>query len=197
MWGISLHPGQHEGLISAQTYQRMQERLNGINRAPNRKNLNADFPLRGFVLCGDCNTPLTACWAKGRISYHAYYHCPKRGCPSYGQSIRRDKIEGEFEELLRSVQPTERLFKVARAMFFDLWNRQLAQAEMQAKALAGQLARVERQVVQLIERIVETNIPSVIGAYEDRVRNLEAEKYAIKEKMASAGRAGEKLRRST
>jgi site-specific DNA recombinase len=187
-WGVSLRAGQHDPLISAQTYQRIQERLNGIGYTPKRKNLNEDFPLRGFVICADCETPLTACWSKGSNALHPYYLCPKRGCASYGKSIRRDRIEGEFEALLCSVQPTEKLFKVARAMFKELWEHRLSQGEAQAKALSAQLVKIERQVSQFLERILDASVPSVIGAYEDRVRKLEEDKLVIKERMANVAR---------
>ncbi|WP_371349051.1 zinc ribbon domain-containing protein [Ancylobacter sp. IITR112] len=53
--------------------------MNGATYAPRRKNLNEDFPLRGYVLCADCDTPLTACWSKGSHGRYPYYLCPKRG----------------------------------------------------------------------------------------------------------------------
>lgn len=187
-WGISLRPGQHEGLISFATFQKIQDRLNGINRAPYRKNLNEDFPLRGFVLCDDCGTPLTACWSKGTHSKHPYYLCPKRGCDSYGKSIRRDKIEGEFEQLLHHVKPTEKLFKVARMMFGELWDRRIKHAETQAKALGAQVLKIDNQVTAYLDRIVEASVPSVISAYEERVRKLEDEKLLVKERMANLAR---------
>ncbi len=187
-WDVSLRPGQHEPLISFETYQRIQERRKGVSYTPKRPNLNVDFPLRGFVVCGDCHSPLTACWSKGSNARYPYYLCPKKGCASYGKSVRRDKIEGEFEDLLQRVQPSEGLFKVATAMFEDLWNRRLAQAEAQAKALSGQLVKIDRQVSQFLERILDASVPSVIGAYEERVRKLEADKLLIREKMATAGR---------
>jgi site-specific DNA recombinase len=185
-WGIGLRPGQHEGLVSFETFKRIQDRINGIDRAPRRRNLNVDFPLRGFVLCADCGTALTACWSTGSHSKHPYYLCPKRGCDSYGKSIRREKLEGEFEALLQSVTPSQKLFKVARAMFAELWSRRLAQAESQSKALGAQLIKVERQVGQLLERILAASVPSVIAAYEERIRKLEEDKFAIKEKMGKA-----------
>lgn len=86
-------------------HQKIQDRLAGKAKAPQRKNLAADFPLRGFVACGDCGGSLTSCWSKGRISYHAYYLCHNRECESYGKSIRREKMEGEFDELLQGMQP--------------------------------------------------------------------------------------------
>ncbi|WP_429646588.1 recombinase family protein [Skermanella aerolata] len=187
-WGVSLRPAQHEALISYQTFQRIQDRLNGNGYAPRRTNLNEDFPLRGYVVCADCETPLTACWSKGSHAKHPYYLCPKRGCASYGKSIRRDKIEGEFAELLATLQPSEKLFRVARMMFADLWDRRLAQAEVQSKAFGAQLIKIERQVSQFLERILDASVPSVIAAYEDRVRKLEEEKLIINERMANAGR---------
>jgi site-specific DNA recombinase len=195
-WGVPLRAAQHEALISYQTYQRIQERLNGIGRAPMRKNLNEDFPLRGFVTCADCETPLTACWSKGAHSHHPYYLCPKRGCASYGKSIRRDKIEGEFEAMLRTVQPSEHLFRVACKMFERWWNRRSGQAEAQSKELSAQLVKIERQVAGFLERILDASVPSVIGAYEDRVRKLEEEKCAIKERMANIARPATSFERT-
>jgi site-specific DNA recombinase len=187
-WGVSLRPAQHEALISFQTFQRVQERLNGKGYAPRQKNVNEDFPLRGFVLCADCGSSLTACWSKGSHAKHPYYLCPKRGCASYGKSIRRADIEGEFEEMLRSVEPSDNLFRLAYAMLETNWNHRIAQGEVQVKALGAQLLKVERQVSQFLDRILEASVPSVIAAYEERVRKLEEEKHLIKEKMSNASR---------
>ena len=187
-WDVPRRPGQHEALVSYETFQRIQERLTGVNRMPKRQNLNEDFPLRGFVLCADCDTPLTACWSTGTTARHPYYLCPRKGCASYGKSTRRDKIEGEFEALLQSVQPTEGLFRVATAMFRDLWTNRLEQAATQKEALQAQLVKIEGQVSQLLTRILDTNVASVIGAYEDKVRKLESDKLLIKEKLATTGR---------
>ncbi|MGO4671080.1 recombinase family protein [Bosea sp. 2RAB26] len=104
-WGIPFRMGHHEALVSIETYQHVQDRLNGINRAPKRRNLNEDFPLRGFVMCDDCGNPLTACWSRGNSGHHPYYLCHTRSCASYGKSIRRNVIEGEFAALLTRIAP--------------------------------------------------------------------------------------------
>ncbi|MGH1479474.1 MAG: recombinase zinc beta ribbon domain-containing protein [Geminicoccales bacterium] len=75
----------------------MQSRLSTGAKAPARKDINADVPLRGFVLCEDCSKPLTACWFKSKTGKkHPYYLCPTKTCASYRKSIRRDALEGEF-----------------------------------------------------------------------------------------------------
>ena len=81
-----MREGQHEGVISLETFQKIQERLNGKPVTPARADINEDFPLRGFVACGCCNHPMTANWAKGRNKSYPYYVCRHRGCEKFGKS---------------------------------------------------------------------------------------------------------------
>lgn len=79
-WGINWVKARHDPLISLETYEKIQERRKGAAKAPTRKNLNLDFPLRGFVLCNDCEKPLTACWSAGKRKKCPYYLCDTKGC---------------------------------------------------------------------------------------------------------------------
>lgn len=67
-WGVGLREGKHKGIITLDTFEKMQARLKSTAKAPARKDINADFPLRGFILCDDCNKPLTGCWSQGKLS---------------------------------------------------------------------------------------------------------------------------------
>lgn len=187
-WGVNPRKGHHEALITFETFQRIQDRLNGKTRAPARKDISHDFPLRGFVTCGHCTTPLTACWAKGRHGHYPYYFCPKRGCEAYGKSVRREVLEGQFEALLKRLQPTEKLFCLARTMFENLWNHRLESAVEKAKMLRAELKKTQRGVDQFLDRIADAQLPSVITAYENRIRKLEAQRIVLQEKIAHCGR---------
>ena len=187
-WNVGLREGRHQGLISFETFRKIQDRLNGKARAPVRKDLNVDFPLRGSVVCGDCGTPLTACWSRGRGGAYPYYLCPTRGCASYGKSIRREKIEAEFEALLASLVPSEQLFRIATTMFEKLWNDRLESQKIQSRSLEGEIRKIERSVDQLLDRIVDTDSPSVIRAYEKRIKELDADKLEMREKIDQCGR---------
>lgn len=118
-WGISLHPGKHEPLVDLSTWNAVQDRLNGVARAPVRTDINADFPLRGFVDCACCGQPMTACWSKGRNRKYPYYLCDTKGCDEYRKSIRRERIEGEFEELLTGLVPERDLFLAVYEMLAE------------------------------------------------------------------------------
>ena len=188
-WNVSLRKGQHQGLISFETYTKIQQRLRDGAKVPARKDLSTDFPLRGAVVCGHCNTPLTACWSKSSTGKrYPYYLCPKRGCESYGKSIRRDRLEGEFTTLLGKLSPAPELFKVAAAMFKDIWMSGIGAQEARKQSLKTQLRKADKQVNQLLERIVEAESPTVIRAYEKRIQELEQDKLTVQEQIATCGR---------
>jgi site-specific DNA recombinase len=187
-WNVPLRKGHHQALISYETFQKIQDRLAGITKAPARKDLHQDFPLRGFVSCADCDNPLTAGWTRGRSALYPYYYCFAKGCPGHGKAIRRDLIEGEFEALLHRLQPTENLFRAARAMFEELWDRRIANGEQRRSALQSELKLVCKQVEQFLDRIADADMPSVIAAYENRIRDLESRRLLLEEKVATEGR---------
>ncbi len=187
-WDVSLREGKHEGLISFATHHKILERLKSSAKAAARKDINADFPLRGFVLCGDCDKPLTSCWSKGKRQKFAYYHCYNRACDSYGKSIPRQKIEGEFEALLGAMQPTENVLRIAQTMFKELWDHRLKHAAALAQSVKHEVSKIKNQIEQFLDRIVDTDTPSVISRYESRIAKLEKEKLLMKENLASCGK---------
>src|SRR5690606_29463424 len=60
--------------------------------------------------------------------------------------------------------------------------------ESRAQGLKDDLAQIERQVEQFLNRIADTDIPSVVNAYEDRIRQLEEKKIVVSERIANCGR---------
>lgn len=186
-YGLQLVPAKHEALVDLTTWQKVQDRKEGRVKAPFRADLNADFPLRGFVACGDCGEPMTACWSKGRSRRYPYYLCDTKGCASYRKSVRKEEIEDAFEHLLERLTPAHALIEMARAMFRDAWNQRAAKATEAAAALKRQLAKAERTVEGLLERVLEAESPSVIGAYERKINELELEKAVLAEKIARVG----------
>jgi site-specific DNA recombinase len=187
-WNLDLIPGKHQGLVSLATWKAMRDRLAGPAQVPARKNLHEDFPLRGFVTCGHCNQPMTACWSKGRSSYYGYYLCDTRGCVDHRKSVRKEKIEGEFEAILFDLKPSEGLFNLAFQMFRDLWDAKTENINDQSSTLQQDIHRIENQIQQFLDRILDASSASVMTAYEKRINELESQKALLAEKVASCGR---------
>lgn len=187
-WGIHMLPAKHEPIISLAVFNAVQDRLNGNAKVMARKDINEDFPLRGFVECDDCGHTLTSCWAKGRNERYPYYHCQTKGCRSYGKSIKRDLLEGSFRDILNTITPSVELFDLATAVFQDLWAAQEASSKNAQAHLVSEALRLERQIEQLVDRIVNAESETLVNAYENRLRTLEANKMEMKEKIANCGR---------
>ncbi len=189
VWGVSLRQGQHEGVISLETFQRVQERLTGKPFAPVRLDINEQFPMRGVVVCGDCNHPLTANFSKGRTKVYPYYICRHRPCEKFGKSVARDKIEGAYEDLLRQMTPSHELVDVFSTLFRKRWDEATGKTKERRTAIKMQTAAVEKKITQLLDRIVESESVTVIGAYERKVEELEREKLVLAEKNDRCGTA--------
>ena len=187
-WNLYLHPAKHEPLISFETYQAIQNRLHGTAKAPARKDLHDDFPLRGFITCAACLRPMTGCWSAGRHSKYPYYLCRTKGCPDFNKSIRKETLEGDFEALLGHLRPTPNLFQMASAMFKELWDNRMRLATHDAQAMKSQLTVVEQRVEKYLDRLVETENSMAIQKYECEITRLEEEKVLLREQIEKCGR---------
>ncbi len=186
-WGVSLRKGNHQGLISFDTFQKIQRNLETGGYAPTRKDISEDFPLRGFVICGECGQNYKAVWSKGKYKKYPYYRCDNKKCSCYGKSISRNKIEGEFGEVVRSLQPNKSLFEMTRAMFKHAWDIRSVQFEEMRLALKKEIQGINKQTENLLERIMATSNPTVIHAYEDKITQLEKNKLVLSEKLQNKG----------
>ena len=188
-WGVDLRKGKHEGLISFETFERIQVRLKEGAYAPTRADLSADFPLRGAVSCACCGKPLTACWSKSKTGdRHPYYMCFGKGCERKGKAIRRDIIEGSFVELLDGLTPKQNLYDLARAMFRRAWDMRLDQARAMKLSYEKEGEKIDKQIGVMLDRIVDATSESVVAAYEKRIGELERSKLVLAEKRANIGR---------
>jgi len=175
-------------MVSFDAFQKIQEHLTGRASAPARKDLNKDFPLRNAVSC-ECGNALTACWSKSHTGKrHPYYVCQNRKCAYKGKSIRRDVLEGEFEALLKTLTPSKALITVADKMFRTLWDRRDKMQQAHKTQLEKEYIKLDKNLEQLLDRIVEAQSPVVIDAFEKRIEVLQKDKIVLEEKIARCGR---------
>jgi site-specific DNA recombinase len=87
--------GLHEPIVRQEIFDRVQAILEGRkpSTAPKRK-LNPSLPLKCFVRCKDCGTPLTGGFAKGRSKKYGHYWCRKQGCRAV--KLSSERLETEF-----------------------------------------------------------------------------------------------------
>ena len=193
-WQVPVRPGNHEGLVSVETFERVQDRMakkEVLGKV--RKDMHPDFVLRGFVKCADCGHSYTSVWAKGRSKKYPYYHCYNRACSSYGKSIKRAKIEEDVEHVIRSLAPKPSVVETARAMFDTLWQRKHAAFQMHANALRKKLDDYELQVSSLLDRLASTDNAQLVSVYEKKIADLEIAKVSVREKLGKQGQPARTL----
>jgi site-specific DNA recombinase len=184
-WDVPLTKAQHEPLIAYEAYLINQSRLKGKKVAPARKNIDRDFILRGFLTCDECGYSLTAGWSRsGTGKLYPYYHCHHKGCSQCKKSIGRDKLEAEFEQMLRGLTPTTKTFELAGQMFRDAWDRYRSNSKDEAARHRTRLKQIDTEVASMIERAARTHHNETAQAYEARIVELRSETTVLEEKLA-------------
>lgn len=186
-WGLHLHPAQHAPIVSLDVWQKAQDRLDGRS-TPARKDYRDDFPLRNWVCCAACGHPMTAAWSKGRSAQYPYYVCYRKGCDLKGKSVRKERVESDFEALLKSLKPAPVLMTLFRDMFAKRWDEVGRSGQEHASAARAGIASLDAKIGKLVDRIVGTENARVIKAYEDQINVLEEEKIRLGEIAAGAGK---------
>ena len=185
-WGVPLTRGQHEPLIAYETYLINQDRLKVKKVAPARKSIDREFVLRGFLTCSECGYSLTSCWSKsGTGKHYPYYLCHHKGCSQRGKSIGRDKLEGQFEQVIKSLTPTAKTFELASKMFRDAWGRNRTNAHEEVSRHRIRLRHIETEISSLIDRAARTQHDETARAYEKRIAELRSETALLEEKVAN------------
>lgn len=177
--------GHHQGLISLDTFERIEERLGTKAKAPKRADINADFPLRGFVCCAECKKPMTASWSKGRKEKHPYYRCNHKGCALYNKSIPRNTtkkapgIEDEFAALLRGMTPKQGIVALTKAVILDYWQNETANVKRIIESREQRIKDIDAKIKRNHERIEGTDDESLIHGYEERIAELKQERLRL------------------
>ncbi|WP_072377277.1 recombinase family protein [Hyphomicrobium sp. NDB2Meth4] len=186
-WGIAPLLGKHEPLITYETHLRVLERLKGRPVGALRKDTREDFPLRGIVACACCGHTMSAGWSKGRNGQYPYYFCQAKGCEESRKSIRKERIEGDFETLLDAIRPDAPLIDAFHELVSEVWAAgRKGQAE-QHQTLKAELTEIERKSSQLMERLIAADNGVLIAAYEAEVRKLQERRIVLQERLASRG----------
>ena len=184
-WGVSRRKGHHEALISLETHQKIQERLTTKPIAPARKDINLDFPLRGFVACDCCGAPMTAAWSTSRNGVkHPYYFCHQKSCEKYRKSFRRADVDAAVEKTLKQLQPSQGLFTLLTRMMKDAWALRMDQQGCAKRELQKRRTVIDKDIDKTLDKIVTSNNATVIAAFEKRVDDLQNERCLIEDKLS-------------
>jgi site-specific DNA recombinase len=149
-WGIDTEAA-FEAIVPEETFLRAQEVLSGRRRPGRvtRKQENPDFPLRRFVVCGACGTPLTAAWSSGNGGRYGYYFCRQKECRVV--KLRAEALEEQFVEMLHRLQPTKQYLRFLKDEVLAALDAQRKGAHSARQAAERRVTTVEKRRSRLVE----------------------------------------------
>lgn len=193
-WQISRRKAVHEGIISIETFDEVQRILAGRTKPKSRADTNPAFPLRGLILCGECQKPMTASFNNGRSGQrYPDYFCKTEGCPLRYKVIKKDVLENDFLAMITRTPPDKAIFGLAGEVIADVWKqreKQVARFRQQNEALIGSLTE---KIDRLTDRISQTEDPSLISLYEKQVLKQQSERDSLQSENQDAVYTGEKF----
>ena len=118
-------------------------------------------------------------------------------CESYGKSIRRDDLEGDFEDLLKSLRPSRALVALIRDLFHACLGNSAAHRQPRcASCSAARSPSWKKQIDGFLDKIADAASSTAVTAYERRIERLEHDKLKMRGQLESAcatGTAAENL----
>jgi site-specific DNA recombinase len=88
-----------------------------------------NFPLKGFLLCPECQRPLTASVCKGRSEHYSYYHCIS---PCKGR-YRIEEAETSFISFLKSITLNKPVLELLQIIIKEQLKKQLLTSKLGPK----------------------------------------------------------------
>lgn len=148
-------PGKHTPIIDRTLFDRVQALLkeNSNLMVPHTR-VNPDFPLRKFVTCSKCGTPLTGAFSTGKSGKkYPYYRCPKSDCMSL--NIRKEKLEQQFFDLLDGMKPVPEYLNLLNEAILLKYTATEADNIAIKTNLQTDISKCEQQIERLTEALAE------------------------------------------
>jgi site-specific DNA recombinase len=175
--------GIFEPLVTEELFQRVQDILDGkrISVTAHQRN-NPDFPLRVFVSCGECGTPLTGAWSTGRKARYPYYRCRNAKCKAV--NVRREKMDTEFAALIAKLAPERRYIRLFKEIVRQVWKQRQTDSEAILRVAKTKLDELRERKNRLVEFLLDARLDQ--QTYDEQVQRMTAEMEAAKAEFAAA-----------
>ena len=136
--------GRHKGIIDEETFYACQDVIEGRKRKVPQtfKTLRDEFPLRGFLVCPQCEKLLTASTSKGRNGYYSYYHCLK-GCT---ERHRAEDVHKAFEDLLKKFGFEEGPLLLLAEILKKKYKEQNRSNKAESEAISREIEKQEQRL---------------------------------------------------
>ena len=162
--GLIAHKGEYfEGkfqpILNRATFEAVQEVLK-IKAKPRKTKQGHDFPFTGLMTCGQCNSPITAQWAKGKLGgIYRYYRCTKKRGVCSQKYIQEKDLANQVKARLQSVAlpdtHTDWMLKKV-----DEWEKeQTNKTSSSVQNIKSKITETQEKLDKLVSAYIDGDIP--------------------------------------
>jgi site-specific DNA recombinase len=182
-WGVTWRKAAHSGIVSADTFWAVQERLAQRAKPWKRRDYSLDFPLRLHVLCASCGKPFTGSWNKGRKERYPNYFCRAEGCRYRWKVVRKSKMELAFEELLIKAAPAREFVDLTKEILKEEWDKRVVSFMQQKQVIDAEIKEADTAVKSYLDLIRKTKDEELRIAYEQELKDFIQKKKLAQQKL--------------
>lgn len=149
------YKGNYQIMFSEDEWQRIQYVASNKPLGAKKTSRLAEFPLRRFIRCGVTGEYMTGSHCKGKNSKFAYYYNPRKF-----KSVRREKLEDAFIELLNNLEPVSGVLETFSQVLYQKYKETYQQLEQTETHFDNQLVTENMYKVKLVEDRLKDNVDS-------------------------------------
>ncbi|MBT8342778.1 MAG: recombinase family protein [Desulfatitalea sp.] len=191
----TIYKGEHEAIMDAETWQRVQETLrrNGKTGGERVRNKYGAL-LKGLLFCTPCGTGMVHTYTSRSRKIYRYYVClnaQQRGwqsCPS--KSINAHEIETAVVNHIRGISRNEKIIAATAAKVRQEGDRHMSALEAEQRGGKRELKRLNERVQKLVRASFAKGSgkgPALdqLADLQDRISALEQRMTVIREQVSS------------
>lgn len=166
--------GKHEPIVSRKMFLEANKIIAEKRQHPTvHKDIDENLPLKRFVLCGECNTPLTGFLVKKKGLY--YYKCRTQGC---NHNLSAKKLHEDFSAILsmfqvdvEDIELVEGLIMEYFSAYFEEQSQNLQLSQKKLTELYDQLTTVKERYA--LGKIDDEMYAEFSGKYKKQIDEIE------------------------
>ena len=175
-----------DGLVSVELFNRANKGKRTIIEMPGNKiaitdnvatrnatpqgTRNNDFAFKHYVMCPQCNKPLSGSTSRGKTGkYYSYYHCDKRG---HKFRVSKEDLETKIYSFIDGMTFSEERIDKVFAIVQEKYEQHIATYEAQTAALNGQITTLEAKARELA-RSFATIAPSAQKYVNEELEDID------------------------
>ena len=177
--GIPSHlvDGRHEPLVSEDTFQRIQDLLDGKKKGKPKlsKPTNPDLFLRKFLVCPICGHALTGATSRGNGGQYTYYNC----CHNAKHIRKRaEEVNKGFAQYVGTLKPKEEVLHLYEEVLKDLHGDGKREIQVEIDRLKKEITTKQSQIEEAEDLLImdknhAERYNRILERYEKEVSELQ------------------------